>query len=376
MSSCCERTPQFGSKPYGNHGAQVVALTRKTGGEFFITAQCLEGESAHGLFQRVAETVRDLRAHIVSLEVFGLPGRDAGRLRDALGNITWPVTWIEEGCERPNPVRGVQVWAVTGADVKPIVFDEAVTGSVFEIDGVQYCRLGGLVPPDPSRLRTEQTRAVFDRMLAALHVAGMDFGNVIRTWFYNDEMTQWYGGFNHVRTAFLKEHGVFDGLVPASTGIGGRNICGAALTAALFAVKAGRGAATAMAIPSPLQCPALDYGSSFSRAVELETGGLRRLFVSGAASIGIDGRSVHIGRVDAQVALTMDVVRAILDSRKMDWGKVTRAIAYFKHNKDAPAFDRYCTLQGIRDMPVLLANNDICRDDLLFEIEVDAVAET
>jgi enamine deaminase RidA (YjgF/YER057c/UK114 family) len=188
-------------------------------------------------------------------------------------------------------------------------------------------------------------------------------------------MTQWYGGFNHVRTAFLKEHGVFDGLVPASTGIGGRNISGAALTAALFAVKAGRGAATAMAIPSPLQCPALDYGSSFSRAVELETGGLRRLFVSGAASIGIDGRSVHIGRVDAQVALTMDVVRAILDSRKMDWGKVTRAIAYFKHNKDAPAFDRYCTLQGIRDMPVLLANNDICRDDLLFEIEVDAVAE-
>jgi len=376
MSSCCERTSQCGSKPYENHGAQVVALTRKTGGEFFVTAQCLEGESAHGLFQRVAETVRDLRAHIVSLEAFGLPGRDAGRLRDALGDITWPVTWIEEGCEWPNPLRGVQVWAVTGADVKPIVLDEAVAGSVFEIDGVQYCRLGGLVPPDLSRSRAEQTRAVFDRMRAALHVAGMDFGNVIRTWFYNDDMTQWYGEFNDVRTTILKEHGVFDGLVPASTGIGGRSISGAALAAGLLAVKAGRRAATAVAIPSPLQRPAFDYGSSFNRAVELETGGIRRLFISGTASIDIGGLTVHIGDVDAQVALAMDVVRAILDSRGMNWGKVTRAIAYFKHNKDAPAFDRCCTLQGIRGMPVLLANNGICRDDLLFEIEVDAVAET
>ena len=56
-------------------------------------------------------------------------------------------------------------------------------------------------------------------------------------------------------------------------------------------------------LPSPLQCPALEYGSSFSRAAELRTPGWRRVVVSGTASILPGSHEVaHVGDVDAQTA--------------------------------------------------------------------------
>jgi enamine deaminase RidA (YjgF/YER057c/UK114 family) len=249
-----------------------------------------------------------------------------------------------------------------------------VAGSTFSAAGVRYCRLGGLTQDDITATRTIQTRAVFDQMQTALRAVDMDFSNVVRTWFYNDKMLEWYAEFNAVRTAFFKEHGVFDGLVPASTGIGGRNGAGAALTGGLLAVQAVGRAAPATVVPSPLQCPAPVYGSSFSRAVEVATPGVRRLFVSGSASIDAEGNSVHLDDIDAQMTLTFQVVQAILESRGMGWHDLTRAIAYFKHHGDASRMAGFCRAHGIPTAPFLLSNNDICRDDLLFEIEVDATA--
>jgi enamine deaminase RidA (YjgF/YER057c/UK114 family) len=141
----------------------------------------------------------------------------------------------------------------------------------------------------------------------------------------------------------------------------------------LLAVRAKAESVTASEVKSPLQFSATEYGSSFSRAVELQLPDHRRLYISGTASIDTDGTTVHIGDPQAQVALTMKVVQAILESRQMTWNDVTRALAYFKHAHDAPIFDKYCMLNDIRPLPVIIAENDVCRDELLFEIEMDAV---
>jgi hypothetical protein len=69
----------------------------------------------------------------------------------------------------------------------------------------------------------------------------------------------------------------------------------------------------------------------------------------------------------------MDAVGAILKSRRMGWGEVARARAYFKRGEDQPAFDRFCANHGLVDLPVIKVENDLCREDLLFEIEVDAL---
>jgi len=162
--------------------------------------------------------------------------------------------------------------------------------------------------------------------------------------------------------------------VPASTGVGGANAARAALTADAYAIASHNRAVRITSVPSPLQGPALEYGSSFSRAVEMEMPDHRYLWVSGTASINQRGETAHVGDVGAQIDWTMRVVEAILESRRMGWDDVSRAVAYVKQGKMGTVFQKCCAERGLRDLPVVTTENDICRDDLLFEIEVDAVS--
>jgi hypothetical protein len=40
---------------------------------------------------------------------------------------------------------------------------------------------------------------------------------------------------------------------------------------------------------------------------------------------------------------------------------------------DAPLLEEYCRAHGIPNLPVIHAHATVCRDDLLFEIELDAI---
>jgi enamine deaminase RidA (YjgF/YER057c/UK114 family) len=269
-------------------------------------------------------------------------------------------------------VAGIQVHALDGAAPRAVHLDGRTVGTVFEDDWARYCVLGGLRPDSAEHPPEEQAWETFETMERALASVGMDFSHVFRTWFYLDDILDWYGGFNQVRNQFFRERGVFGGLVPASTGVGGSNAAGTALVADLLAIEIRDPRVQLRPVPSPLQCPAVDYGSSFSRAVELSLPGQQRVYVSGTASIAPDGRTEHVGDVRKQIALTMDVVTAILNSRQLGWEDVTRGIGYLKHAEDAPCFVEYCHAARLPEMPIVIAKNDICRDDLLFEIEVDA----
>ncbi len=202
----------------------------------------------------------------------------------------------------------------------------------------------------------------------------MTMKDVARTWFFLDDILSWYGDFNRVRNDFFARSELRPGSVPASTGVSGLNPSGAALTAAAWAVRAHDSSAkTVEVVPSPRQCPAPAYGSAFSRAVEMTLPGGRRILVSGTASIEPGGRTAHVGDVKAQIELSMQVVEAILGSRQMSFADVLRATAYFKSVGDAPVFNCWLAQRGLQAMPVVCAGCDICRDDLLFEIELDAI---
>ena len=95
--------------------------------------------------------------------------------------------------------------------------------------------------------------------------------------------------------------------------------------------------------------------------------------VSGTAGIEPGGKTACLGDTLGQIDLTMKVVAGILESRKMDWSDVTRAIAYIKDGAEAPLFTRWLADNSLPSLPMVTAENDICRSDLLFEIEVDAI---
>jgi len=217
---------------------------------------------------------------------------------------------------------------------------------------------------------------VLERLERVLGRVGMSFADVARTWFYNDRILDWYDDFNRVRTAFFQQRDVFSGLVPASTGIGGGNLPGAALVAEALALRPLDAQASDCAVRkvvSPLQCPATNYRSSFSRAVEIRGKDWRKLLISGTASIDSDGKTARLGDVAGQIELTVDVIEAILGSCGMDWCDVSRAIAYVKNGASAALYEQVLTSRNIAPFPAIVTENDICRDDLLFELEIDAI---
>jgi enamine deaminase RidA (YjgF/YER057c/UK114 family) len=352
-----------------------MAPTRAPASEFVLTCTPRSGEPTGAVFHRLAADLAAHDAELVSLMLFGsVAARDEidVALRDALGETAWPITWVEGASCSGHALAGVQAFAVTRRPVTRIRVGNRIVGSVYEESGAQVCVLGGLEPTSIALTRAAQTQQLFGNMEWALERAGFTLADVVRTWFYNESLLDWYGDFNRVRSALYSNVKFRTGSMPASTGVEGRNPAGAALAVAAWAIRPAGGKPRAFEVGSPLQCPAPAYGSAFSRAMEVEVGGWRRLFVSGTASIFPDGKSAWIDNPAKQVDLTMEVIAAILESRGMSFGDVTRATAYFKSAAFKPHFDAWCARHELRRMPVVPVKCDICRDDLLFELELDA----
>jgi enamine deaminase RidA (YjgF/YER057c/UK114 family) len=340
--------------------------------ELFVTAVPLPGEPASAMLRRAMSAAQSGGATICRQEVFcTAPAPDQPSGGSPLSDADWPVTWLRVDPGQQE-LTGTHVQAVAGAPVRRIHSARSVVGSVYQSAHARYCHLGGIVPPDTSCPRREQAAAIFHGMSAALEQARMSFTNVVRTWLFLDDILAWYGQFNNVRDAFFRQFNVVDGVVPASTGVGGRNVFGAAAVAGALAVEPLGDGVKCLAVPSPLQCPAREYGSAFSRAVEVQAPDHRRLYVSGTASIEPGGRTAHVGDLGMQIDLTLRVVHAILASRGMDWRDVVRATVYVQRAEFAQA---WATAAGnLPPMPTVVAEHTICREDLLFEIEVDAIA--
>jgi len=240
-----------------------------------------------------------------------------------------------------------------------------------------YALVKGVGPSDCSASPYEQALSAFGNIAEALDDFGMDFSRVVRTWIFADGIIGWYKDLNRARDSFFRAHGVFDRFVPVSTGIGWSCGDGAKIAMGAFAVR-GRtpGDVVRTPLPSPLQCPALEYGSSFSRAAEIRTPGWRRVLVSGTAAILPDSHEVaHVGDVDAQIDCAMRAVEAIYSSRGMSWRNVSGALVYLKNGSYRAAWDRW--LEGHPEFPRAHARSivaDVCRPEWLFEIESDATA--
>lgn len=356
-------------------GLHATIVDREELREFHITIEPLPGDSAASLVERLHAFAVSSRARIARQEIFGsAPGMIAfrGVQQERFGAVPWPITSVVAPSCSGLPLAGVHCLAIAGPQITAILDDDRPVGSLFSDGSARYCILGGVVPKCTPNPRINRTTAAFEEMVRHLESAGMALTDVARTWLFLDEILDWYDIFNHERREVFERYDVFSHCVPASTGIGAPNAAGAALVAGAWAVQAIDPAVTIEQVKSPLQCSASDYGSCFSRAVEIGTPDLRRLFVSGTASIEPGGRTAHAGDVAKQVALTFEVIEAILESRGMSWQNTSRATCYFKQATDAWALAEHLSARKLR-LPTLVTEAYICRDDLLFEMEIDAL---
>ncbi|MEN9362246.1 MAG: hypothetical protein RL095_3781 [Verrucomicrobiota bacterium] len=325
--------------------------------------------SAPGLFQAALAQLPP-GGRILRCTAFGLPAAQEPSCRALLRQAGQDdrIAWLLD----PAGPGGLQLQYLEGFAPQPLTVDGVVLGHLYEDDAARYCCLNAL-HDEPDLAPAGQTRRLYARLERALQVAGMDFTDIRRTWFYLDDILAWYGDFNAVRSEVFRRLGVFGRCIPASTGIGAANSRGSALMLDVLAIRPKISAFSCAEAPSPLQGSALDYGSSFSRAMAIRNGDCRQLLISGTASIDLQGSTVFPTDCQAQIERTLEVVAAMLAAQDLDWRDVNRAISYFRHAAHIPLYDKVCRRLGLPELPLVSTALTVCRPDLLFEIELDAV---
>ena len=217
----------------------------------------------------------------------------------SLYGFDWPVMWMQDARYADSSLY-TQFYVTSCEFPTPIIINGRLVGYVFEDDHAKYCLLRNVGASDSRQPRIDQAIETWDTLEEGLKKADMRLNDLVRTWLYVDEILDWYGDFNKVRNNLFKKYKLFDGVVPASTGIGIKNAGELALVAGAYAVRPKDASVTVRSLPSPLQCPALEYGSSFSRAVEIGSPAGRLLMVSGTASIEPCGETAHVGDIEGQ----------------------------------------------------------------------------
>jgi enamine deaminase RidA (YjgF/YER057c/UK114 family) len=226
----------------------------------------------------------------------------------------------------------------------------------------------------PGESAYEQTFGMFDLAEDLLHQAGMDFGDVVRTWIHLRDIDRNYADLNRARREFFRTRRIDP--VPASTGIGGGPVSEAHdLCLGIYAVKAGRPPVRTV-MTSPTLNEAAQYGADFVRGLKVVESNRVTLHVSGTASIDEHGRTAHIGDFEAQADRMLVNIAALLEGQGANFGNVVSAITYLKHPADAGRLMEKLRAAGFGGFPHALVLAPICRPDLLCETEALAILPT
>ncbi len=359
------------------------SVTSATATEFHISVVPTEAappqEQAERLFTAVREELVSERAHILLERV--ITTQETAKIvssarSEAYGDVddgvAPSIVCGKEGlC---GPVAGVQVHAVR-AQVRPdvIKLDGKPLGRILRTPNCAYLTLSN-VSALQSADATGQAWAMMEKAESALKQFDADFQSVARTWMWLGDILRWYDEFNSTRNRFFTERGLIgqgpNQSMPASTGIGLRPAGGGECAMDLAAVLHSRDPIQFLPAIGKQQC-ALEYGSAFSRACRAVTPAGETVFVSGTASIDASGATTNIGDAAGQIDATIENVRAVLRDMNVTDDDVVQVIAYCKTTEVESIFNE--GFKGRLAWPWLTAVCDICRPDLLFEIEATAV---
>ena len=216
----------------------------------------------------------------------------------------------------------------------------------------------------------EEALQMFRTADGLLRKAGMTFRDVVRTWIYMRDIDRDYGDLNRARREFFRQCGIVR--KPASTGVQGIPPSDAHdFSLSFYARRSSRPGNVDVMSASTLN-EAWTYGADFSRG--LRVGGTQAtLYVSGTASIGESGTSLHVGELEPQAERTVHNLRALLGVQGATFANVVSAVAYLKHLNDAPVLERILRERGFEGFPLNLVEAPLCRPELLCEIEAVAV---
>lgn len=212
-------------------------------------------------------------------------------------------------------------------------------------------------------------------------VKNNDYSNISRIWnqipninAYSGEKER-YTKFCHGRAeSFQKNENIY----PAATGIGcrGESLC-------IYLISTSRN--INKYIENPNQTPAYKYppkygikSPSFARAAYADNGsGTGMLYISGTASI-LGSETVHIGDVGKQCETTIDNIGTLISGTNLNSYGIEKSFTlenidcikvYIKNDEDFETIRNICSKAFSNNKSIVYLKADVCRNDLLVEIE-------
>jgi len=327
-------------------------------------------------------------------------------------------------------VIALELWAVGGEGTR-IVRGVGIDGNdddekfaeqttIVEFNKMRWF-FGGTFRPDLGSIGAySRSSDAFIDLDATLFTEGFRLDQLLRTWIYQGHLvleegkTQRYKELNRARTDFFgdtkflkkylpkKHRGT---VYPASTGIGADD-CDVVISAIALDTK--RKDVIVVPLENPNQTSAFDYGAvyspqspKFSRAMavsiksgaqSIKSGGRSGaqspdlgeclIFVSGTASI-VDSESQHIEDPAKQTEQTLDNIAVLIDGENLarhgipgiacGLGNLVCVRVYVKRPAELELIRQVCE-RRLPDVPILYTIADVCRPELLVEIEGVALA--
>jgi hypothetical protein len=243
----------------------------------------------------------------------------------------------------------------------------------------------------------------FSQLLNTFEKLGTGFNHIVRQWNYvekiftigeaGEKTTQHYQQFNEARADYYSRYRTVPDY-PAATGIGAA-FGGVTIECCLIA---GTKDLRIIPISNPRQINSYQYGQSvlkgmpvnkgqkhrtpqFERALLLTNSRYSRLFISGTAAI-IGQNTAAPGDVRKQTLITLANMEALADKKNLlahcpgltvfpDQYAYVRV--YVKNEEDLPDVRDIC-MDYLGDVPINFLTADICRSDLLVEIEAEKIS--
>jgi enamine deaminase RidA (YjgF/YER057c/UK114 family) len=367
------------------------------GGHAFLVASVHSpadaAQAARESYGRIAEALREHHLEIMHERIFGSlsvePSVMAARHRALRtsgipsGN---PVTYIEGNPTSGNGLAGIIIHAVSADEVWTIMDGKQPCGRGWRRNGSTYLVLQNVYGKhggsNGNGTRHLQVRHMLDRAERILQENGASYRNVVRTWFYLSDILDWYAAFNKVRNEKYGEFGIMPGpgdkdlLLPASTGIRGETLSDAAATMDLFAIAGEAGSRPVIKqLTNTAQLDAFRYGSAFSRGAVIQEPDVSLIEVSGTASIDRSGKSQFVGEIRGQINCTFDRIETLIAQEGAGLKDITAATVFVKRPEYAEIFREMARERGLEEFPAVCLVADVCREELLFEIDAEAVVK-
>ena len=341
---------------------------------------------------------------VTSQTVFLRDGQDELQCREVLKQHhgdEWPATNFVLQPPCCGAALAMEIWAIGGNGVA--VKYRGPHAVRVDHQDAQWTYCAGIRSDSATAGAYEQTGEVLNKMRMALEQAGSGFEQVVRTWLYLGGITeaeagsQRYKELNRARSEFYRniqfycspaQPNIPQGIYPASTGIG---MEGKDLVAGCLAFGTKRKDAFLLALENPQQTPAYAYhpryspqSPKFSRAVALILGKHVTTWLSGTASV-VHSLSRHPGDIQKQTEQTIENIEKLISGENFGFHGVKGAGArlkdlakirvYLKRAEDYRRCKEVCD-ERFAGVPAIYAVADVCRPELLVEIEGVAFCRT